>query len=86
MARGQVVTVHDCIALTYDPPRAAPGSLYMRLSTRIYQHCACIVFISEDVQRQFDQFYAFPDIPQKVIASGAPLGCLFGRARSGIIA
>lgn len=71
-AEGQIVTVHDCIGMMYGQHRSDRRSLYMRLSTRIYQRCRCIVFISHDAQRQFAQFYSLPDVPQRVIASGLP--------------
>lgn len=72
-ARNQVVTVHDCIALSYGLKSAANYSLYMQLSRRIYHNCRCIVFISFDALRQFEQFYFFPDIPKRVISSGFPM-------------
>lgn len=71
-ARNQIVTVHDCIALTYGLQSAAYNSLYMQLSRRIFSRCACIVFISRDALRQFEQFFFLPDIPKRVIASGFP--------------
>lgn len=68
----QVVTVHDCIGLIYGLKSTANYSLYMQFSRRIFSRCACIVFISEDALRQFEQFFFFPDIPKRVIPSGFP--------------
>jgi glycosyltransferase involved in cell wall biosynthesis len=72
-ALNQIVTVHDCIALTYGLQSAAYHSLYMQLSQRIFSRCACIVFISHEGLRQFEQFFFLPDIPKRVIASGFPV-------------